>query len=205
MSEKYYFYPRWIRVWHLVNAILCLLLIVSGISLQYSDVDSYVIGFQKAIAIHNFCGVALTLNYTLFIAGNIIRGNGTHYRLVLKGLGKRLWKQLYYYAYGVFKGEPAPYPVGKARKFNPLQQISYVIIMYVALPLIFITGWALLFPEFILKRFLGFSGVFLSAQLHMAMGFLVSVFLIIHVYVSTMGRTVGSNFRSMITGWQEAH
>jgi thiosulfate reductase cytochrome b subunit len=105
----------------------------------------------------------------------------------------------------VFKGEKAPFPVGKERKFNPLQQVSYVIIMYVALPLLFVTGWALLFPEFILKRFLGFSGVFLSAQLHIAMGFLVSVFLIIHLYVSTMGRTVFSNFRSIMDGWQEVH
>jgi thiosulfate reductase cytochrome b subunit len=205
MSEKYYFYPRWIRLWHLLNAVLCLLLIASGLSLQYSDANAPVISFQAAIAIHNFCGVALTLNYTIFFAGNIVRGNGKHYILVLKGLGERLWKQLYFYAYGTFKGEPAPYPVGKERKFNPLQQISYVIIMYVTLPVLFITGWALLFPEFILKRFLGFSGVFLSAQLHIAMGFLVSVFLIIHIYVSTMGRTVGSNFRSMVTGWQEVH
>lgn len=205
MSEKYYYYPAWIRLWHTLNAIFCLLLIATGVSLQYSDVDAAVINFQRSIAIHNFCGVALTLNYTLFFAGNIFRGNGKHYRLALKGLGSKLWKQLYFYAYGTFKGEPAPFPVGKARKFNPLQQISYIIIMYVALPLLFITGWALLFPEFILKRFLGFSGVFLSAQLHIMMGFLVSVFLIIHLYVSTMGRTVGSNFKSMITGWQEAH
>jgi thiosulfate reductase cytochrome b subunit len=205
MSEKYYYYPGWIRIWHLLNAIFCLLLIVSGISLQYSDANAPVIGFQRAIGIHNFCGVALTINYTLFFLGNMFRGNGRHYMVEMKGLGQRLWKQLYFYAYGVFKGEKAPFPVGKERKFNPLQQVSYVIIMYVALPLLFVTGWALLFPEFILKRFLGFSGVFLSAQLHIAMGFLVSVFLIIHLYVSTMGRTVFSNFRSIMDGWQEVH
>jgi thiosulfate reductase cytochrome b subunit len=205
MSEKYYYYPSWIRLWHTLNALFCLALIVTGVSLQYSDVDAPVLNFQRSIAIHNFCGVGLTINYTLFFLGNILRGNGKHYRMVIKGLGKRLWKQLYFYAYGTFKGEPAPYPVGKARKFNPLQQISYIIIMYVVLPLLFITGWALLFPEFILKQVLGFSGIFLSAQLHIMMGFLVSVFLIIHLYVSTMGKTVGSNFKSMITGWQEVH
>ncbi len=205
MSEKYYYYPKWIRLWHTINAIFCLLLIVSGISLQYSDTSAPFIGFQTAIALHNFCGVGLTINYTLFFAGNLLTDNGRNYLLRMKGLGKRLWKQLYYYAYGVFTGEKAPFPVGKERKFNPLQQISYIIIMYGALPLLFITGWALLFPEFILKKFLGFSGVFLSAQLHIAMGFLVSVFLVIHLYVSTMGRTPFSNFKSMVDGWQEAH
>lgn len=205
MSEKYYFYPKWIRLWHALNAIFCLLLIVSGISLQYSDANAAVINFQAAIAIHNFSGVALTLNYSIFLFGNILTGNGRHYKLIKNGLRERLWKQLLYYSIGVFKGEKSPFPVGKERKFNPLQQISYILIMYVALPLLFITGWALLFPEFILKRFLGFSGVFLSAQLHMVMGFLVSVFLIIHIYVSTMGRTPLSNFSSMVNGWQEVH
>jgi len=205
MSEKYYYYPRWIRFWHALNAVFCLLLIATGISLQYSDINATVINFQRSIAIHNFCGVALTINYALFFAGNIIKGNGKHYMIKLKGLGVSLWKQLYFYAFGTFKGEPAPFPVGKARKFNPLQQISYIIVMYVVLPLLFVTGWSLLFPEFILKQFLGFSGIFLTAQLHIMMGFLVSVFLIIHLYVSTMGKTVGSNFKSMVNGWQEVH
>lgn len=205
MSEKYYFYPRWIRLWHTLNAVFCLLLIVSGISLQYSDADAPVINFQAAIGIHNFAGVALTFNYMIFFIGNLITDNGRNYLMRRKGIRDRLWKQLRYYAYGVFRGEKAPYPVGKERKFNPLQQISYIIVMYAALPLLFITGWALLFPEFILKKFLGFSGIFLSAQLHIAMGFLVSVFLVIHLYVSTMGRTPFSNFRSMVDGWQEVH
>jgi thiosulfate reductase cytochrome b subunit len=110
-----------------------------------------------------------------------------------------------YYAFGYFKGEEAPFPVNKERKFNPLQQISYVFTMYVALPLLFITGWALLFPEFILKQVFKVSGIFLTAQLHIVMGFLVSLFLIIHLYVSTMGKSPSSNFKSMVTGWQEVH
>ncbi|HYW94537.1 MAG TPA: hypothetical protein VE870_03010, partial [Bacteroidales bacterium] len=77
--------------------------------------------------------------------------------------------------------------------------------MYLALPLLFISGWALLFPEFILKKLLGFSGIFLTAQLHIVMGFLVSVFLIIHLYVSTMGKSPVSNFKSIVSGWQEIH
>jgi thiosulfate reductase cytochrome b subunit len=205
MSDKIYFYPIWIRLWHALNAIFCILLIVSGVSMQYSSVDSPFLRFDMAVSMHNFSGVILTISYAFFFAGNIFTRNGRFYHLKLKGLGQRLWKQLYYYAYGVFKGEESPFPVGKERKFNPLQQISYVFTMYLALPLLFISGWALLFPEFILKRLLGFSGIFLTAQLHIVMGFLVSLFLIIHLYVSTMGKSPVSNFKSMISGWQEVH
>ena len=205
MSEKYYFYPVWIRLWHALNAIFCILLIASGVSMQYSSVDSPLISFELAVSMHNFAGIALTISYPIFFIGNLSSSNGKHYRIKLKGLIKRLSEQFRYYAFGLFKKEKAPFPVSDKQKFNPLQQISYVLAMYVAIPLLFITGWALLLPEFIMKQFLGFSGIFLTAQLHIVMGFFVSLFLIIHLYVSTIGKSPGSNFKSIVNGWQEAH
>lgn len=205
MVDKIYFYPKWIRLWHLINAILIILLIISGVSMQYANIDSPFIEFSAAVSLHNFSGIVLTISYFIFFVGNIVSSNGRYYRVQLKGMSNRLWKQLKYYAFGVFKEEEAPFPVSRERKFNPLQQISYVFTMYLALPLLFITGWALLFPEFILKQVFKVSGIFLTAQLHIVMGFLVSLFLIIHIYVSTMGKSPASNFKSMVTGWQEVH
>ncbi len=206
MSKKFYHYPVWVRLWHLTNAILCLFLIATGFSMLYSNPDrALIVNFQRAVSIHNVCGILLTLSYTVFFLGNIFTSNGRHYLIRLKGLAERLWKQSYYYAWGHFRGEESPFPVTGSRKFNPLQQVSYVGVMYFALPMLFVTGWALMFPEFILKRFLGFSGVFLTDQFHVILGFLVVIFLFIHIYVSTMGRTPLSNFRSIATGWQESH
>jgi thiosulfate reductase cytochrome b subunit len=205
MSEKMYLYPVWTRIWHAFNAILCLALIVTGFSMLYSNPDRFVVNFSSAVAIHNVAGVLLTLNYFLFFVGNIFTTNGKHYRMKLKGLGQRLFLQMRYYAFSYFKGEDSPFPVTTEQKFNPLQQVSYVGVMYGIMFVLFITGWALLFPEFILKKLLGFSGIFLTAQLHVIMGFLVFVFLFIHLYVSTMGVTVTSNFKSIVNGWQEKH
>lgn len=206
MSKNFYHYPVWVRLWHFTNAILCLLLIVTGFSMLYSDPDNaLVVRFQRAVAIHNVCGVLLTVSYTAFLFGNLFTSNGKNYLFSLKGLGQRLWKQGYYYSYGYFKGEKAPYPVTSDRKFNPLQQISYAGVMYFVVPMLFVTGWALMFPEFILKKFLGFSGIFLTDQFHVILGFLIVIFLFIHFYVSTMGKSPLSNFRSIITGWQESH
>ncbi len=205
MSEQVYFYPAWIRIWHVLNAILCLLLIFSGFSLQYSNPDFSLISFRPAVSLHNFAGVSLTISYFIFFLGNIFSENGKYYRLHFKGLGLRLWIQFRYYAYGYFVNEETPFPITRNNKFNPLQQFSYIIALYVALPLLFITGWALLFPEFILKKVLGISGIFLTAQLHILMAFLVTLFLIIHLYVSTMGKNPLSNFKSIVTGWQKLH
>ena len=206
MSKNFYHYPVWVRLWHLANAVLCLFLIVTGFSMLYSDPENaLLVNFHRPDSIHNVRGVLLTISYTAFLFGNIFTDNGRHYLISLQGLGERLWKQLRFYAFGYFRGEEAPFPVNGERKFNPLQQISYVGVMYFALPMLFITGWALMFPEFILKRFLGFSGIFLTDQFHVILGFLVVVFLFIHLYVSTIGRSPLSNFRSIVTGWQESH
>ena len=206
MSSNFYHYPVWVRLWHATNGILCLFLIVTGFSMLYSNPENaLVVKFQRAVAIHNTCGVLLTISYTVFFTGNLFTANGRHYLIKLKGLGKRLFQQGYFYAYGYFRGEKAPFPVDRDRKFNPLQQVSYVGVMYMILPMLFVTGWALMFPEFILKRFLGVSGIFLTDQFHVVLGFLTVIFLFIHLYVSTMGKSPVSNFRSIVTGWQESH
>ena len=101
MSEKIYFYPVWMRIWHGLNAIFIILLIITGISMQYSDLNSPFIRFDMAVSMHNFSGVALTLNYRFLFLGNIIFGNGRYYRLKSKALVASLWKQLRYYSYGV--------------------------------------------------------------------------------------------------------
>jgi len=205
MSDQVYFYPLWIRIWHVLNAILCLLLIFSGFSLQYANPEFSFIKFRLAVSLHNFAGVSLTISYFLFFIGNFITPNGKYYRPRLEGLGNRLWKQMRYYAYGFFVNEDSPFPVSASNKFNPLQQLSYIIATYIALPFLFITGWALLFPEFILKDVFGISGIFLTAQFHTLMAFLITLFLIIHLYVSTMGKSPLSNFKSIVTGWQKLH
>ena len=200
-----YFYPIWIRIWHMINAILCLLLIVTGISMQYSSLEASLIRFDKAVSIHNFCGIALTLSYLIFFVGNLITENGKHYLVQYKGLGMKLSKQYRYYLVGMFRKEQPPFPINEENKFNPLQRISYVLIMYVGLPLLFITGWALLFPEFIMDKLFGLSGIFLTAIFHQVLGFLISLFMILHIYLSTLGKKTGSHFMAMISGWIERY
>ena len=53
MSKKVYLYPVWIRIWHLANAILFLILILSGLCMQYSNPQYPVIRFDIAVAMHN--------------------------------------------------------------------------------------------------------------------------------------------------------
>jgi thiosulfate reductase cytochrome b subunit len=198
-----YLYPKWIRIWHVLNAILFVILIVTGLSMQYTDQRDYVlvVGFETAVRWHNTAAIILTINYIIFVAGNIITRNGKYYNIRREQFFSDLFKQLRYYSWGMFNGEKHPFPVTMERKFNPLQKVSYVLAMYVALPLVIISGIGLLFPEIVAKGFMGVSGMLLTDLLHITTGFILSVFMLIHIYTCTLGKNPGTLFRGMITGY----
>jgi thiosulfate reductase cytochrome b subunit len=185
----------------MLNTIFMLVLIVTGLSMQYSARDSFMIPFRISVELHNISGIALTASYLIFFIGNIKSGNRKHYRLQWQGLRKRMSLQLRYYMVGYLKKQNHPYPVSRERKFNPLQAFTYALIMYIALPLLVISGWGLLFPETILNGVFGVSGLVLTDLLHVIMGFLLSIFMIVHIYTITMGLHPLGNFRAIITGW----
>ncbi len=198
--NKIYFYPIWLRIWHGINAIGIIILIVTGISLQ-SAMDSSIINFKTAITLHNISGVVIAINYFVFLIGNMLTKNSKFYIIKPQGFLKRPLKQAYYYAWGMFHGMKAPYPLSEKRKFNPLQKYFYLLVMYLAVPAVIVSGLALLFPEIIIEKIYNLSGIFVTAIFHSAMGFFISIFLLIHLYVATIGKSPLENFKSIVSGW----
>jgi thiosulfate reductase cytochrome b subunit len=201
-----YLYPKWIRLWHVLNAILFIILIVTGMSMQYTDKEnlSYVVGFAKAVKWHNFAALLLTLNYIIFVTGNLFTRNGRYYKIRRENFYADLAKQLKFYSWGMFKNETHPFPVTEERKFNPLQKLTYVLAMYVAIPLLIISGIGLLLPEITITRFLGVSGLILTDILHITMGFFLAIFMLIHIYTCTLGATPTSLFWGIISGYHRS-
>ena len=199
--SKIYIYPGFIRLWHMLNALFMLALIVTGLSMQYSSLNGSLIPFSVSVQMHNISGIALAASYLVFIIGNTLSGNGKHYRLQWQGLRKRMSLQGRYYLYGYFKKQSPPFPVSSDKKFNPLQAVTYVMVMYIGLPVIVITGFGLLFPETILDGIFGVNGLVLTDLIHVIMGFLLSIFMIIHIYLCTIGASPKHNFRAILTGW----
>ncbi len=198
-----YLYPKWIRLWHLINAMMFIILIITGLSMQYTDKTNaaYVVGFAKAVKWHNFAAFILVFNYIFFVTGNLLTNNGRYYHIGEKNFFSNLFIQFKYYSSGMFKGEKHPFPVTEERKFNPLQKITYVLALYLAVPLLIISGIGLLLPEITIKTFFGISGLILTDILHISMGFLLSIFMIIHIYTCTLGHKPTSLFRGIITGY----
>ena len=204
-EERYYLYPVWVRLWHLINALCCLFLILTGISMQFSNPKVPLIRFDIAVSIHNISGILLSVNYLLFFTGNLFTRNGKFYKIFFPGFPGRLKAQYHYYTGGLFRHEEPPFPVNWESKFNPLQLFSYVVIMYIMVPVPFITGWALMYPEIIPTRFWEFSGLHLMDLVHIFSGFVISIFMFVHIYFCTIGKSPVSNFKSIINGYHEPH
>jgi len=199
-----YLYPKWIRLWHIINAIAVIILILTGISMHFNPEESFLFDSGRAVKWHNIAALILTLNYMVFVTGNILTENGKYYRLNKQNFFSDLGRQIRYYSFRMSKKEKPPFPVTLDRKFNPLQKFVYVLVMYIAVPLLIISGIGLILPEGSTNRIFGERGLIVTDILHITMGLLIALFMIIHIYACTLGAKPASLFKSMITGYYES-
>lgn len=200
MRREFGAYPLWLRCWHWSNALLFVILLITGLSLHYSEPGPPPFGFRTDVFLHNTAGILLTLFYVLFLYGNLRLGNGRYYRILAVDINPGLLWQTRYYLWGIFVGSPHPYPDSEERKFNPLQKMFYLVVMYVLFPILTLTGWALLFPDRLPEALFGVPGIGLWALAHTYTGYFLSLFMVIHVYLGTTGKTPTTLFRFMWSG-----
>jgi len=205
MADRVYIIPLWLRLWHWTNAALMILLMASGYSLHFADPDLPLIPFEHARTLHNVSGIALTVLYVAYLVWNTVTGNWRQYVPPLKELIPGLNAQNAYVAAGIFKGEPPPTVPTPERKFNVLQQATYLLVMYVAMPFLIVTGIAFFFPEMAPEQLFGMDGLLPLATAHYLIGFLLTLFMLGHIYMGTMGTTPLAGFKMMVTGWHDEH
>jgi thiosulfate reductase cytochrome b subunit len=195
-----YLYPVWLRLWHWLNAILFIVLMVTGASMHFSGTP-WLLPFDTAVPIHNPTGILLTLSWLAFVLGNLFTANGRHYRIRFRGLFQRLLAQMTYYGYGIFHNAPHPFHVTEDEKLNTLQQLSYIGVMYALMPLLIFSGWAFLYSVYLPETLLGMGTLWLIAMAHLTLAYFLVLFLIVHMYIITTGETLITNLRAMLTGW----
>ena len=203
MSERIYLVPLWIRAWHWTNALLIITLTITGISLHFSDPKLPLVEFSLAVRIHDIAGLSLVAAYSFFVIANIVSGNWWQYVPKPPGILERCWHQTVWYCWGIFKGEPHPYRVTEEANFNAMQALSYWGTMYMVMPVLLLTGLIFMFPQFAPDRMFGMDGLLPVAVLHYLTGAVIVMFMIVHIYLGTTGKTATSMFKTMITGWHE--
>ena len=201
---RLYVNPLPVRIWHWVNAIGFVVLILTGLNIRYTDVVS-LMSFPTAVAVHNYTGLALIANYFIWLCFYLFTDKITVYHPELdprKYFTDSL-KQALYYGYGIFRGQPNPHHVTAYRKFNALQSTMYQIVMMVLVPVQFYTGLLL----WDLERFAGsvqfLGGVRAVATIHVLLFIFFTAFIFGHVYLASLGHTASAHFKAMITGYED--
>ena len=116
------------------------------------------------------------------------------------GFFSRGIQQVDFYLRGIFQGEEHPFEKTPEQKLNPLQQVTYLAILNVLLPLQIITGLLMFgtmwWPQ--LATWLPFM-----APVHTLVAWFFVAFVILHIYLTTTGPTVTADLEGMITGWDK--
>jgi thiosulfate reductase cytochrome b subunit len=201
---KIYVHPLPVRIWHWVNALGFLLLILTGVQIRYVDVVG-LMSFRAAVSLHNWIGLVLIGNFFIWLLFYLLTDKIKVYHPELSPVKhfRASFRQMYYYGYGIFKGEPNPHHLSAYHKFNALQSMAYQIIMLWLVPLQFVTGLLL----WDLQRFGGivdfFGGVRVVATVHVLLFIFFTAFILVHPYLASLGHSPLAHFKAMVTGYEE--
>ncbi|HJW11334.1 MAG TPA: cytochrome b/b6 domain-containing protein, partial [Albitalea sp.] len=139
--QKIYINPLPVRLWHWTNAIGFVLLILTGLQIRYLGALQ-VVSFKTAVQLHNWAGFVLIANFVIWLAFHLFTDKIKVYHPQLSPSKHFIdtFKQMRYYGYGIFRGDPNPHHASALAKFNPLQSVMYQIVMMVLVPAQFYTG-----------------------------------------------------------------
>lgn len=197
MTQRILLYKRYERFWHWSQAALVLTMLATGFEVH----GTYrLLGFEPAVRVHTLAAWALVTLWAFTIFWQFTTGEWRQYIPTLARVGA----MARYYAIGIFTGAEHPYHKTAAKKHNPLQRLTYMMLLAVVSPLIWGSGLLYLFrafwPGLGIDRWLTLEGV---AWAHTAGAFLMLSFVIVHVYLTTTGHTVFAHIKTMITGWED--
>ena len=202
--HKLYIHPLPVRLWHWINAIGFVLLIATGVQIRYVGMID-IMSFRTAVVWHNWIGFVLIANFFIWLFFYLFTDKIKVYHPELSPMRSfhATMRQMRFYGYGIFRGEPNPHQVSAYRKFNPMQSMMYQIIMVLLVPIQFYTGILL----WDVGRFSGMvemlGGVRVVDTIHVLLFIFFSGFLIVHIYLGSLGHTPAAHFEAMITGYEE--
>ncbi len=195
-----YIYTFYERLWHWTSAFGIIILLISGFKIHAPEYLP-LFNLTFAVYLHNIFAFILIANAFLSFFYHIASAEIKQYLPPLKSLWSDSFVQMKYYMSGIFKGEPHPIEKTRNRKLNPLQQITYLAILNILLPIQVITGVLIWFagkwPSSL--DWLGANSIL--APIHTICSWMFLAFLFMHVYLTTTGRTWFSNIQAMVVGF----
>lgn len=187
-------YSRYERFWHWSQALLIFILAFSGFAVHGSIPF---LSFRTAVNVHSLAAVLLILLWIFTTFWHFTTGQWRQY---LPQLSK-LPSIIMFYAVGILRGAPHPYAKALNRKQNALQSLAYLSFMVLIGPALWASGIVYLTYPLWANAAIGTIGLPLVAFIHTAAAFLMVIFVLIHIYMTTTGKTVTHYIKTMVTGY----
>jgi thiosulfate reductase cytochrome b subunit len=195
---RVYLYDGFNRLWHWLQALLVILLAVTGFEVHYPT-SFALLGFQAASEWHRIFAWLFVILIAFAMFWHLTTGMWKQY----KPTTRMLPEMIAYYLTGMFKGGEKPVHKSSREKLNPLQRLAYLGLKLMIIPILVTTGFFYLYYNELHAAGWAFIALDWVAVLHTFAAFLMLAFLIMHVYLTTTGETPAANIKAMITGWEE--
>lgn len=192
-------YPAFGRFWHWSQAFLILFLAITGFEIH--GTFSF-FGFAQAVHLHGAAAKALLVLIAFAIFWHLTTDEWRQYLPTWTNLRA----QAEYYLFGIFRDAPHPSRKTRLQKLNPLQKLTYAGLKLLVIPVVVLSGLLYMFyryPQRYEVLALDIRALRPIALIHTAGAFALLAFLIAHLYLTSTGRTLTSNLKAMVTGWEE--
>jgi thiosulfate reductase cytochrome b subunit len=200
--KKIYLHPLPLRIWHWANALLVLLLMITGIQLRVPGIAE-LRPHDTALLVHRYVGWAVTASCIFWLMYSLRSNHLSRNYVIRRRDFKGIFRQARFYLFSIFRGEENPFRPSPEEKFNPLQKLAYGAIMCIFAPVLVITGVLLNDILFLRKYILLWNIVGVLNAIHVFGAYVFALYLIVHIYLSTFGRTPLSHIKAMILGYEE--
>lgn len=204
-EKKIYLQPTPVRIWHWLNALGIVTLIVSGAQIRFPDYVSILGSYKAAIYLHNTAGFVVAISFSLwfFYYVFVARNMANVYVPKAADLKTGLVRQAKFYFLTYFLGWENPHHPTPENKFNPMQKSVYLGIMFVLVPLVSLSGIILTNVEPLRGMIVMMGGLKILAGVHFLLACCLIAFLPTHIYLTTLGHTPMEHIKAMWTGWEE--
>jgi thiosulfate reductase cytochrome b subunit len=196
-----------VRIWHWVNLAAFIILIATGAQIRLGD-KLNLFSFETAVNVHSFLGFVLIANYFIWLVYYLVTKNIKIYIPPLHKpveFGKKALVQAKFYGWGIMVGDENPHHATFTNKFNPMQQVSYLLIMVLLIPLQLITGLFIWDPHLFSFGVNLLGGIQIVVLIHVGLWIFFSAFMIVHFYLATLGHTPMAHIIAMFKGYEEIH
>ncbi len=201
--RKVYMYTLYERIWHWVQALAILLLLLTGFIIHRPETLGRFVPYRFLVYTHNALAVLLLLDAGLALFYHLATGEIRQFLPRPRGFFHQAILQARYYLYGIFRGEPHPFEKRPDRKLNPLQQATYFVLLNVMLPVQIVTGLLMWLAQYRPDWVDRIGGLRVLAPIHTLFAWLFAAFIVMHIYLTTTGPKPTTFLKAMITGWEE--